>query len=259
MKIQGFNFLNLQQKRTNNALQDSLRRLSSGRLSSRDNPASNAISESLRAQSRGLVRENEGLLRSQASLQVADGGLSSIGGDLQRLRELAVQAANGSLSDLDRQNLQSEFDQVLDNIDFVSQNTSFGGQKLLDGSFSAQGDLKIENTSSQSLGLSSEGVSTQEAAQDALSAIDAAIDRVASERATVGAIQNRLDFSFEANAVQRENIEAAASRLSDVDLAQEMVNLTQLQIQAKAQIQLQKVQQDIAKTTSELLSPTKKK
>lgn len=269
MKISGFDFLNAQRRRTQNDLQDSLRRLSSGRLNTKDNPAAAAISQNLRGQSSGLGTLNQGITRSQATLQVAEGGLSSISGDLQRLREIAVQASNGTLSDADRSNLQNEFDQIVDNIDSTAANTNFGGQSLLDGSFSqsintsesSSGDVavNIDGASASDLYIESEGVSTQGAAQDALAAIDSAIDQVNSQRASIGATQNRLDSSFEANAVQRENVEAAASQLSDVDLAEEISTLTRLQIQAEAQTRVQQIQQDIAKTQNDLLSGIKKR
>lgn len=268
MKISGFDFLNAQRRKTTNRLQDSLKRLSSGRTSARDNPASAAIAQRLRAQSSGLSIANQGLTRAQATLQVAEGGLSSISNDLQRLRDLALQAANGTLSDADRQNLQAEFDQISESIDSTASQTNFAGQNLLDGSFSSSvatggngsGDVnvQIQGASSNDLGLSGEGISTQSAAEDALAAIDAAIDQVNSQRAGIGAVQNRLDSRFEANAIQRENVEAAASQLSDVDLAAEISELTALQLQSQAQNAVQRLQQDVAKGQSQILQTLNK-
>lgn len=263
MKIGSFNFLNNQRRKTQNALQDSLRRLSSGRNNFRDNPASAAIGEGLRSQARSLNIANQGINRASATLQVAEGGLSSINNDLQRLRDLAVQASNGTLSDGDRANLQSEFDQLVDNINSTASNTSFGGESLLDGSFSqsintgADGadniDVDIEGSSASDLGVSGEGVSTQDAAQDAIAAIDAAIDQVNSRRANIGATQSRLESSFEANAIQAENVAAAESQLNDSDFAAEVSNLVKLQIQQEAQTQVQKIQQQIAKSQNSIL------
>lgn len=232
---------------TQNKLKNNFSRLSSGRRSSASSdPAGLAIASGLESQVRSLNRANQSIQYTQGALQTADGALSSVSSDLQRLRELAVQASNGSLSDQDRSNLQQEFDQVVSNIDQTASQTSFGDQSLLDGSFSQEVQtgseagqtqtVSIDSASSTALGINAEGVSTQEAAQDALSAIDSAIEEVNSSRANIGAQQNALEFRSSTNSVQSENLAAAQSQIQDVDLAAELTELSKNKLQLKAQI-----------------------
>lgn len=242
----------------------SLQNLSSGsRLSSNQNPAGLAIANSLDTQSRSLQTVNRGIDYTQGALQTASGGLNEIRDNLQRLREIAVQASNGTISDSDRANLQQEFDQLSQNINEISSNTKFGNTSLLDGSFSQSvqtganagesQDISISGVSSSDLGINDQGIATQSSAQDALSAIDSALAQVNAEAAKIGTNQNALEFRQSANAVQAENLAAAQSQIADTDIAEELSSLNAENVKQQFQIQVLKQQQqsqaDITKQT----------
>jgi flagellin len=240
---------------TQNKLKNNLSRLSSGkRTSASADPAGLAIASGLEAQVRSLGRVNQSIQYTQSALQTADGALSSVSSDLQRLRELAVQASNGTLGEQDRANLQQEFDQIVSNIDQTASQTKFGSQSLLDGSFSQEVQtgseagqtqtVSIDGVSSTQLGINAEGVSTQEAAQDALAAIDSALESVNSARANIGAQQNALEFRTNTNSVQAENLAAAQSQIEDVDLAAEITELAKNKLQVKAKLAALKAEND---------------
>lgn len=249
---------------TRKKLNTSYQKLASGsRLSAQNDPASLAIASGLSSQVRGLQTANRNIGYAQSSLQVADGALSEISSNLQRMRELALQSANGSLSNSDRANLQTEFDQLTDNINSVSSQAKFGGTSLLDGSFSQsiqsgpnagdQSSVSIDRTDANSLGVQEHGIATQEGAQDALAAIDEAIARVNSQRASLGARSNSLEFTSNANAIQAENLAAAESQLSDLDYAEEISELNRLRFQQEAQLQTLKSQLKSEKDKHSLL------
>lgn len=213
--------------------------------SAKDDPSTLALANSLESSIRSLQAVDQGISQTQGVLDTAAGGLSSTLDSLQQLRELAVQSANGTLSDSNRENLQQQYDQTLQHIDTVSSQTSFNGQSLLDGSFSQNvstgGDssstsVSIDSVSSSALGLSSTGIATQSGAQDALASIDSAISQVQSQMASIGASQNALEFSSDANAVQAENLAAAKSDAVDLNVADAVSQLQQQQIQIQAQL-----------------------
>jgi flagellin len=248
MKINSFNSsLLLQLNKTNKQLSKTFQQLSSGKRinEASDDPAGLAVATSLNASRRGLNTINQGISYAQGALQTASGGLNQTLESLQRARDLALQAANGTLNDSDRANLQKEYDQVLQNVDQISSQTSFNGTPLLDGTYNtnvqtSEGgsptNLQINSTSSNALGIASSGISTQSAAEDALEDIDAAIQQVSSEIASVGAYENALDYSADANSIQAENLAAAESEIIDVNYAEALSKLKQQQVQAEAQI-----------------------
>lgn len=232
-----------------------MERLSSGLRINRaaDDAAGLAISEKLRSQVRGL---NQGIRNAQdgiSLIQTAEGALNETHSILQRMRELAVQSANGTYTDSDRANIQAEFQQLQTEIQRIADQTQFNGMVLLNSTtFSGSGidfqvganqnqviNAKIDIMTADQLGVSSAGASaiainTAASAQDAIAAIDNAIQLVSTNRANLGAVQNRLEHTIANLGVAAENLTASESRIRDADMGQEMVNFTRAQILQQA-------------------------
>lgn len=232
---------------TDAAFTKSLEKLSSGLRINRaaDDAAGLSISEKLRAQVRGLNQAMRNAQDGISLLQTAEGGLASIHNVLQRMRELAVQAANDTATTEDRTAIKNEIDQLVAQIDWVADKTEFNTQNLLDGGFvdkylqiganAGQAiTITIATVTSAALGLSSLAVDTAANASAAIAAIDTAINAVSGERSKVGALQNRLEHTIANLGVSSENIAASESRIRDVDVAQEMMNFTRNQILMQA-------------------------
>jgi flagellin len=216
-------------------LQGSIARLSSGLRITRaaDDAAGLGISETLRAQIRSINQAVRNSNDGVSLLQIADGGAANIGGLLSRLRELASQSASGILGSNERSFLDQEFVALRSEIDRISNVTEFNGTKLLSGtgndSLSIQigfrssvNDtlaLSLNDLNTGALNLTSTNVSTSQAALAALSNIDSAISAVASARANIGSLQNRLDAAVANLEVAGENLTAAESRIRDADIA----------------------------------------
>ena len=242
--------------RSQASMQTSLQRLSSGlRINSaKDDAAGLAISERFTAQIRGLEQANRNANDGISMLQTAEGSLDEIGNMLQRMRELAVQAKNGTVSNDDKKSLDNEFAELAAEVNRVGATAEFNGTSLLTGgaavSFQVgfkQGanyniavsaaDLTsdtVANGGLQSIAAATVGVSTAGSASKAISVLDAAIDNVTSKRAEFGAKQNRLEATVRANANAIENQSAARSRIRDADFASETANLTRSQIMQQA-------------------------
>jgi len=231
-------------------LQGSVARLSSGLRITKasDDAAGLGISETLRAQLRSInqaVRNsNDGI----SLLQIADGGAANIGGLLARLRELAEQSASGILGSNERSFLDQEFVALRSEIDRIAVVTEFNGVKLLSGADNSGLSIQIGFRSSTndtlslslndldrvSLGLTTTNVSTSDSALTALSNIDSAISAVASARANIGSLQNRIDAAVQNLEVANENVSAAESRIRDADIAFETALFTRNQILVSA-------------------------
>ena len=221
----------------------STEKLSSGYRINRaaDDAAGLSISEKMRAQIRGL---NQGSTNAQDGIslaQTAEGALNETHAILQRMRQLAVQGANGTETSTDRQAIVTEVDQLLKEIDRIASDTEFNKMTLLDGNFDVklhvganedqQIDLAIGNMStgddglklgedSTALGLK---VDDQDTFNKAITKINDAIELVSTERGNIGAIQNRLEHTIANVDTAAENLQAAESRIRDVDMAEEMV------------------------------------
>ncbi|WP_374420260.1 flagellin [Chromobacterium sp.] len=242
---------------SNNALQVSLQRLSSGLRvnSAKDDAAGLAISQTLTAAIRGnnqsIKNANDGI----SVGQTAEGALGQIANNLQRIREIAVQASNGSVSNTNRSQLQSEVDQLTQEISRIVQTTQFNGTSLLSGgsvltfqvgsSGAANNQVSISSTDLTSAGtlntynssLTNTGtvsVTTQSNASGALSSLDADIASISNIRSTFGAVQNRFDAVVANLQNYVENLTAANSRIVDVDFAAETATLTKNQILQQA-------------------------
>jgi flagellin len=236
-----------------------LQRLSSGLRvnSAKDDAAGLAVSEAFTAQIRGnnqAVRNaNDGISLGQT----AEGALGQIARNVQRIREIAVQAANGTLSDTNRQQLQKEVDQLTQEISRIVQTTSFNGTLLLSGantltfqvgsSGSADNQVTITTTNlavngsaglyTYSGSLTATGVinvTTQANASAALANLDADIKQIAAIRSTFGAVQNRFEAVIANLQNYVENLEASRSRIMDADFAAETAALTRGQILQQA-------------------------
>jgi flagellin len=242
--------------KTEARLGTSLARLSSGMriTAAKDDAAGLAISEKLRAQIRGLGQAERNASDGISLVQTAEGALNEVSGILVRMRELAVQAANGTLGNEERDYIDNEYQDLINEIDRIANVTEFNGQKLLNGASSGGITFQVGLTSSSndqitvsvnkafassigsdsSVSVGSTHVSLVSLAQNALSVIDSAIKDISELRGSLGAKQNRLSITVQNLATQRENISAANSRIRDVDVADETVTMTRNQILMQA-------------------------
>jgi len=232
--------------RSTNALNRSLERLSSGLRINRaaDDAAGLAIAEGFNSVVRGTQVAQRNVQDGISLVQTAEGALSETTNILQRIRELAVQAANGTQSTSNRQALDAEVRQLLAQIDDIAQDTEFNGITVLSsaqtvtlqsGSDVGQ-TLTINVTGAQTrdIGVSAVSVSTAVLATSAINTIDIAIRSVSSLRSTFGAFQNRLEFTVSTLAIQEENAAASESAIRDADIASETIAFTRNQILVSA-------------------------
>ena len=225
---------------TSASVAKSMERLSSGYRINRaaDDAAGLAISERMRSQIRGLGQATRNIQDGVSLVQTAEGNLDEVHSMLQRVRELAVQYKNGTLSASDKAAIQTEVNQLASEIERIGTSAKFNGITLLatSGTVTFQvgvGDGEAITVSTISLGSSVGNFATL-SSSGAISAIDAAIGKVSEARATFGAVQNRLEHTMASTMVYQENLTAAESRIRDVDMAQELVNLTKNQILQQA-------------------------
>ena len=232
---------------TNNQLSKTMERLSSGLRINRaaDDAAGLAVSEEMRSQIRGMNVASRNAQDGVSMVQVADGALGGVNDMLQRIRDLSVQAANGTLTDLQRNNLDQEVQSIVAEMARVASDTEFNGVKILSGSVAtaanavtlqvgANGSQVIAFTigtmSASDLGISGIAIGTAASATQAIASVDAAIRQVNGERAAMGAIQNRLEATISRLDLTSENLQAAESRVRDADMATEMIDFTRNQI-----------------------------
>jgi flagellin len=224
---------------TSDALAKSMERLSSGYRINRaaDDAAGLAITEKLRGQITGLDQAQRNAQDAISLVQTAEGSLTEVHSMLQRIRELAVQYKNGSLSTGDKLAIQSEVNMLGSEIERIGSTAEFNGIKLLNSAqtisfqVGAQ-DGEIITVSTISLGSTANGTvfGLNAANSTDISEIDAAIDGISAQRAQFGAVQNRLEHTLSNLAIYQENLQSSESRIRDVDMAAEMVNFTKLQI-----------------------------
>ncbi len=225
---------------TSDKIAKSMERLSSGYRINRaaDDAAGLSISERMRSQINGLAQANRNIQDGVSMVQTAEGNLDEVHSMLQRVRELAVQYKNGTLSSDDQAAIQTEVNQLASEIERIGGSAKFNGISLLSGTGTVTFQVGVNDgdsitVSTISLG-STVGSFTDLSDAAALSAIDTAISSVSSARATFGAVQNRLDHAMASTQVYAENLTAAESRVRDVDMAAEMVTLTKNQILQQA-------------------------
>jgi len=229
-------------KRSTNDLNRSLERLSSGlRINSAaDDAAGLAIAEGFRAQVRGTQVAARNSQDGVSLVQTAEGALSETTNILQRIRELAVQAANGTQSTANRAALNNEVQQLLAQIDDIALDTEFNGVSVLSASQtitlqagpnpSQTLSVAVSGAKTGDLGVSTVAVSSMALAVSAISTVDIALRSVTTLRSTLGAYQNRLEFTINTLSIQEENASASESAIRDADIAQETISFTRNQI-----------------------------
>lgn len=231
----------------NTAASKNLEKLSSGLKINRagDDAAGLAISEKMRGQIRGLDMASKNAQDGISLIQTAEGALNETHAILQRMRELAVQSANDTNTDEDRAHIDAEVIQLNQEIDRIASTTQFNGKNLLDGSVTglilhigANADqslsVAIASMDSAALGVDGIALDTQAGANDAITAVDAALNLVSTTRAGLGAVQNRLEHTIKNLGTSSENLTEAESRIRDVDMAKEMMEFTKNNILTQA-------------------------
>ncbi len=228
------------------ALNKSLERLSSGLRINRaaDDAAGLAIAEGFRSVVRGTQVAQRNAQDGVSLVQTAEGALSETTNILQRIRELSVQSANGTQSTNNRIALDNEVNQLLAQIDDIAFDTEFNGISVLSsgttltlqtGAFKGQNlSISINAATQGTIGVSAVNISTANGAISALSTVDAALRSVNSLRSTLGAFQNRLEFTINTLAIQEENSAASESAIRDADIARETIQFTRNQILVSA-------------------------
>lgn len=257
---------------SNSMIQKNLERLSSGfRINkAADDAAGLAISERFRTQVNGLTQASKNIQDGISLIQTAEGGVETISDQLQRLRTLAVQAANDTLTTADRALLQVEVNEIIEEIDRQVSTVNFNNKVLLNGTFrvgtgtlflqaganagqtirvnifsvstaglglrgTSLGGVAVKNLyasgeSAPGIAAQTNGMVTRRGAESAITLLSSAIDRVNQLRSELGAAQNRLERTLNFSNIQKENQAAAESRIRDLDFAEEIVNFTRNQI-----------------------------
>ena len=229
------------------SLSKSTEKLSSGYRINRagDDAAGLSISEKMRSQIRGLNKASDNAQDGISLIQVAEGALNETHSILQRMNELATQAANDTNTSSDRKAIQQEVDQLTSEIDRIRSTTQFNTQNLLDGSFSKKNlqigslsgqsiSISVSNMNATSLGVNGLKVSSFSGAGEAMSKIQVAIDKVSTQRSKLGALQNRLEHTINNLDTTSENTQSAESRIRDTDMADEMVQYSKNNILSQA-------------------------
>jgi flagellin len=228
---------------TNEKIKKAMERLSSGYRINRggDDAAGLGISERMRAQIRGLGQAQRNTQDGISMVQTAEGSLAEVHAMLQRIRELAVQYKNGSLSENDRSAISSEVSQLSNEIERIGAQAEFNGIKLLNtvANITFQvgandGDVIAVATISLTGAMGTLALQLSTTSSTDLTELDAALSAISQQRAVFGAVQNRFEHTLSAMSVYQENLIAAESRIRDVDMAEEMVNLTKEQILMQA-------------------------
>lgn len=207
-----------------------------------DDAAGLAISESLKSQMRSFTQAGRNANDGISLVQTAEGGLSEVTNILTRLRELGIQASSDTVGDKERGFLNNEVQQLVQEVDRISNSTRFGTTELINGSgdsFEFQVGINADptndrisynaadtNATADSLGVSGFDFSSKSGAQDALTTVDEALSKVSGMRANLGALQNRLQVTGDNIGVMFENLSAANSRIRDTDVAASSSEMT---------------------------------
>ncbi|MDD5929923.1 MAG: flagellin [Spirochaetales bacterium] len=244
---------------SNDNIMRNIEKLSSGERINRagDDASGLAVSEKMRSQIRGLNQASKNIQNGVSFIQTTEGYLAETTDILQRVRELAVQSANGIYSDEDRMQIQVEVSQLVAEVDRIASVAQFNGMNMLTGRFSEGSDrimqfqvganvdqnarVYIGTMTAQALGLKGiQGgeeqisISSPDEANMTLAAVDSALTTVSKQRADLGAYQNRFEMAAKGVNIAAENTQAAESRIRDTDMASEMVEFTKNQILTQA-------------------------
>ena len=244
---------------SNDSIMKNMEKLSSGERINRagDDASGLAVSEKMRSQIRGLNQASKNIQNGVSFIQTTEGYLAETTDILQRVRELAVQAANGIYSDEDRMQIQVEVSQLVAEVDRIASVAQFNGMNMLTGRFAPEGDstmqfqiganmdqnarVYIGTMTASALGLKgAQGgeeqvtIASPEEANMTLGAVDAALTKVNKQRADLGAYQNRFELAARGVNIAAENTQAAESRIRDTEMASEMVEFTKNSILTQA-------------------------
>jgi flagellin len=219
---------------TNTAAGKSMEKLSSGKRINRaaDDAAGLSISEKMRAQIRGLNQAARNAQDGISLIQTAEGALDEVSNMLVRLKELAVQKANGTYNNDDKSNLKLEMDSLADEIENIFTNTKFNGFDVLTSTVKIV--ISDDGTTGLTIGAASATSITNLSSTSSVAAIETAIAKVNRVRSTYGALQNRLESTVRNLKTTAENLQAAESRIRDTDMAEEMSNFTKYSILIQA-------------------------
>jgi flagellin len=247
-------FANRQVKFNELDLNKDIEKLSSGlRINKAGDDASGlAVSEKLRSQIRGLNQAGRNIENAVSFIQTTEGYLAETHDIMHRVRELAVQSANGIYSDEDRMQIQVEVSQLVDEVNRIASHAQFNGMNMLTGAFAnpAVGGVVPRQmffqvgpnmdqrkqvyigtmTANALFGSQRISISTPDAANSVIGRVDVAMTRVSRQRADLGAYQNRFEMAAKGVAVAAENMQAAESQIRDADIATQMVSYTKNQI-----------------------------
>ncbi len=248
---------------TQGSLDKSMEKLSSGMRINRagDDASGLAVSEKMRSQIRGLNQASKNASNGISFIQASEGYLQESQDILQRLRELAIQSANGIYTDEDRMQIQVEVSQLVDEIDRIASHAQFNGMNMLTGRFARESGENIVTASmwfhiganmdqrerifigtmtAAGLGVRNAGdgtilsLASPDSANGIIGTLDEALKKVNKQRADLGAYQNRMEHAIRGIDIGAENLQAAESRIRDADMAAEMVNFTRDQILSQA-------------------------
>ncbi|MBS7260376.1 MAG: flagellin [Treponema sp.] len=244
---------------SNDAIMKNMEKLSSGeRINHAGDDASGlAVSEKMRAQIRGLNQASQNIQNGVSFIQTTEGYLNETTDILQRIRELAVQSANGIYSDEDRMQIQVEVSQLVSEVDRIASQAQFNGMNMLTGRFAENGDkvmqfqiganmdqnarIYVGTMSATALGLkgaqgdeSQISIASPDEANLVLGTVDEALKNVNKQRADLGAYQNRFEMAAKGINIAAENTQAAESRIRDTDMASMMVDFTKNTILTQA-------------------------
>ena len=244
---------------SNDNIMKNMEKLSSGERINRagDDASGLAVSEKMRSQIRGLNQASKNIMNGVSFIQTTEGYLNETTDILQRVRELAIQSANGIYSDEDRMQIKVEVSQLVAEVDRIASSAQFNGMNMLTGRFSETGDrimqihvganmdqntrMYIGTMTATALGLKGGAandeqisIATPETANTVIGTIDEALKNVNKQRADLGAYQNRFEIAAKGVNIAAENTQAAESRIRDTDMATEMVEYTKNQILTQA-------------------------
>lgn len=240
--------LSAQQQRLEHAQQA----LSSGKriVNASDDAAGLAISENIRGQLGGIKMARNNSFNAQSLIQVSEGSLNEISNIMIRLRELGVQAASDTVSDVEREFLDREAQQLVEESNRIALSTRFGNKTLLDGSGEEleyhvgpfAGDENViryqitADATTSALGVDGVSIADKDGAKETLGAVDEALVQLGNMRADFGAVQSRLQRTTSNLDIQFENLSAAKSRIADADIAYESAEMTSAQVLQSASV-----------------------
>ncbi len=213
-----------------------MQRLSSGlRINSAaDDVAGYAISERLKGQVNGLNQATQNISDAVSLAQTGQGALNDVVGMLQRVRELAVEYANGTTSETDKKAIEQETEQLKEEITRVGETTTFNGVKLLEGGEAIKFQVGANEEETVEVKTIELGKAVENASVTEIKTLDEAIDEVTKAAGEYGAVQNRIQYTSSNLEVYSQNLSSAVSQIVDVNMASEMTNFTKLQVLQQA-------------------------